>query len=81
MSGQHIRGKIKDNAIAYAIIALLSSGGGSAVTALRGPDTDEIDAIRSDVQGVKIEIARMSQKLDDFIDHSRDRKYSAAFKP
>ncbi len=81
MSGQQIKGKIKDNALAWSIIAILFSGGGSAVTALRGPDADDISKIKEDVQGVKIEVARMSQKLDDFIDHSRDRKYSAAFKP
>lgn len=74
MSGQQFKSKIKENAIAYAIIALLSSGGGSAVTAIRGPSTDEIAEIKNDVQDVKIQIARMSQKLDDFIDHSRDTR-------
>jgi hypothetical protein len=73
MSGQQFKSKIKENAIAYAIIALLSSGSGSAVTAIRGPSTDEIAEIKNDVQEVKIELARMSQKLDDFIEHSRER--------
>lgn len=74
MSRDQIKSKLKENAIAWAIIALLSSGGGSAVTAMRGPDADDIDKIHADVQSVKIDVARMSQKLDDFIEHSRDNR-------
>ena len=80
MSRDQIKTKFRENAIAYTIIALLSSGGGSAVTAMRGPDNSEIDGIRSDMQGVKIEVARMSQKLDDFIDHSRETRKTASMK-
>lgn len=74
MSGQQIKGKIKDNAIAYAIIALLSSGGGSAVTALRGPDEGKIDAISEDVQMLKERVVRLETKIDfiaDNIGHKR----------
>jgi hypothetical protein len=78
VSRDQIKSKLRENAIAYAIIALLSSGGGSAVTAMRGPADGEIDGLKSDVQDVKIQLARMSQKLDDFIDHSRDSKISLA---
>ena len=81
MSRTELKSKFKENAVAWTIIALLSSGGGSAVTALRGPDSDEtkerMQAVHSDIQDVKVQIARISQKLDDFIDHSRSVRVSA----
>lgn len=77
MSRDQIKTKFRENAIAYTIIALLSSGGGSAVTSLRGPSEAEIDSIQGDVQSIKVEVARMNQKLDDFIDHSRETRRTA----
>jgi len=74
MSRAELKSKVRENAVAWTIIALLSSGGGSAVTAMRGPDGEDISELREDLHGVKIELARMSQKLDDFIDHSRDKR-------
>ena len=80
MSRDQIKSKLRENAIAYTIIALLSSGGGSAVTSLRGPSEAEIDSIQGDVQSIKVEVARMNQKLDDFIDHSRETRKTASLK-
>ena len=80
MSRDQIKSKLRENAIAYTIIALLSSSGGSAVTAFRGPSDSEIDGIRGDVQSIKIEVARMNQKLDDFIDHTRENRKTASMK-
>jgi len=81
MSRVELKSKIRENAIAYTIIALLSSGGASSVTAMRGPSSDDIDAVRNEVHAVKIEVARMSQKLEDFIDYSRDNRKTASMMP
>ena len=74
MSRAELKNKVRENACAWTIIALLSSGGGSAVTSLRGPSSEEIEAISADVQTIKVDIARMGQKLDDYIYHSRELK-------
>lgn len=80
MSRQELKSKIKDNAIAYAIIAILSSGGASGVTAMRGPSSDDMERLEQAIHETNIHVARMSQKLDDFIDHSRDTRRAALTK-
>jgi hypothetical protein len=80
MSRAELKSKVRENACAWTIIALLSSGGGSAVTSLRGPSSDEIDALQDDVHAIKIQVAQINQKLEDFIDHSRELRKTAMAK-
>lgn len=77
MSRDQIKSKVRENAIAWAVIAILSSGGGSAITSLRGPSSDEIEAISKDVQAIKLDVARIGQRLEDFVEHSRDKRTAA----
>ena len=74
-----------DRKIIALIALLIGSGGGSGITALRGPNADEINAqladTHRDVVEIKIGFARLSQKLEDYIEHSRDNRKVSLSKP
>ncbi len=80
MSRDQIKQKFSGiNRTTLILIALAIGGGsGSGLTAMRGPDNSKFESIEGDIQDLKIQTARMEQKLDDFIEHSRDRKLSAS---
>lgn len=83
MSRDQVKAKFEamDRKTLALIFLLVGSGGGSGITALRGPDTEaitaEMDAIHQDVVGIKIELARQGQKLDDYILHARDNRQAS----
>lgn len=64
MSRSELRNKVKENALAYTIIALLSSGGGSAITSFSGPSNKEITTLQQHVQTVEVKMAVVETKID-----------------
>lgn len=76
MSRQELKSKIRENATAYLVIALLSGGSGSAVSSLGGGG--EVKELSDKVAGLTVQIGKIETKLDFLIPEFNDKRHATS---